>query len=84
MWLLRILVALGVAGGARVQLQREGPADERQQRGAIGGAHLHGPRVLPEAQAHGPRQDARARPRAQSRPHPPAHRGLPGCPASAA
>jgi hypothetical protein len=63
------------AGGARFQLQREGPADERQQWRASGGTDLHGPCVLPEAQAHGAGQDACSSTRAPRRPHSTAHRG---------
>lgn len=63
------------AGEARVQLQREGHillgADGR----AAGGVRVLGPGVLPEAEAHGAGQDARARARAPRRAHAPAHRG---------
>lgn len=67
-------------------LPRSPPRAGCRARRAAGGVHLHGPRVLPEAQAHGAGQDARARQGAARGAHAPADRGAlarrrpaPGC-----
>ncbi|KDD72536.1 hypothetical protein H632_c3218p0, partial [Helicosporidium sp. ATCC 50920] len=61
--------------GGGLCLLRQGHALLGHHGGAPAGAHLHGTRLLPEAQAHGHRQDACPSQGAARRAHAPAHRG---------